>query len=659
MLDLTATFPSVAESRAALLDAIGPAPDLTLLIGPGNRGDDLILAGTRALLAGHVYRDRHHDDLRDAGGDTVLILGSGAWCRGYHRTLPPLLAIAQRRYERVIVLPSTFDTGQDRVKEALLATDAIVFARELESYARIAPLCDARLAHDGAFFLDYEPYRRAGAGTLNAFRTDRESAGARPLPDDNDDVSATAPTLDAWLERIAGAARVRTDRAHVLIASALMGKAVEYAPGSYFKVDALAATLPEGVTVERIPDPAPAPPRAHGLPPAPGRERMAAASRATAAAPAVTAGRVEVIMLSHERHAHVGAAIDSVLDSSPVTSVVVLDANSGPATRAALAGYDGRDRVEVVLADSNDGCGVGRQRMAERTDTELVLFLDDDAELMPGALERLVAELDAHPEAQAVTPLVADPDGRVIHCGGTVEHGDDVISFRLDGFGLGFDDPAVPATGVSDWAPGCGLLVRRSLLLDCPFDPAMMAYYEDNDWSLRAAAGSPGPFRRCREAVVLHHLAGREPAETPVAWADHTCRRLAAHARFLEVHGALMHSGGEELRELLDPTRAADPAAARLLLRLVTAYGADWLLAEWAAGDVGALIHRARDGRAHGDARAAADAQRIAALEAEHAWLHERHATLARVEAGGWWRLRGRLVPALALARRVRRRLVR
>lgn len=531
-------------------------------------------------------------------------------------------------------------------REVLDGSRAIVFARELESYRRIQALCDARLAHDGAFYLDYAPYRGRGDGTLNAFRTDREAAPGRTLPPGNDDISATAPSLDAWLERIASAGRVRTDRAHVLIAAALMGKPVEYAGSAYFKVDALAATLPPEADVTRLEDVPAAPRRPTPLPPAPGRDGLRALGRP---GPGFDPARVTVAILSHERPGHIAAAVASVLDTAPGVRVAILDHDSGPSTRAELAVLAEHDAVTVSLSDVNPGCGVGRQRLAEGLPSELVLFLDDDAELMPGALANLVAELDAHPGCQAVTPLVADQHGDVILCGGTIEAGADVARFTLDGYQLPADDPAVPATGPSDWVAGVGLLVRRAALLDIPFDPAMRAYYEDNDWSVRVAQRHPEPFRRCREAVVLHHLAGREPLETHLAWGDMTVRRLAAHARFLEAHGVLMHSGGEELRELLG---VDDPVAARLLLRLVSAYGPDWLLAEWAAGDLGALLTRAAGTRAE----LAGLHARLAELEAEHTWLHERHATLERVEQGGWWRLRGRLQPAVRLARRARNR---
>jgi hypothetical protein len=49
----------------------------------------------------------------------------------------------------------------------------------------------------------------------------------------------------------------------------------------------------------------------------------------------------------------------------------------------------------------------------------------------------------------------------------------------------------------------------------------------------------------------------------------------------------------------------------------------------------------------------------LAAHRDERRWLVWRHETLARVEQGGWWRLRGHLLPALRVAAWGRRTLLR
>lgn len=678
VVDLAQTT-SVEASRRALLEEIGAAPHLTFVRGPGNLGDELIWAGTRALLDGHVYHEIGIDELGRSEGELALIAGGGAWSRRYHEYMPAALAVAEQRFERVIVLPSSFEVAEDEVRAALQRSRATVFAREADSYRAIAGLCRARLAHDCAFFFPY-PQAGPGDGTLEVFRTDLEREPGADLPPGNQDISATLTRLDDWLQAIGRHARVRTDRAHVMIAAALMGRAVEYRSCSYFKVDALAATLPPGSALRRIAPggrrgghgsrvaPPPEPPHA------PVRAQLAAAARSlpAAAALATTPGggpRVCAIVLSRDRPEHVVASVRSVLASGPGVRVLVLDANSGPEARAALQRLaDAEPAVELRLGDRNLGAAGGRRLGAELAQEELVLLLDDDAELMPGALARLVCDLDAHPGAMAVTALVVGPDGRVFHFGGWPEVGGGVARFPLEGNGLPFDDPRLPPTGPCGWVPGTTALVRRQVLADVPIDPGMGAYYEDNDWCLRVARRHPEAFRRCREALSLHHLAGKRTWEPEFVRRAHAVGRLAAHAHFLRVHGVLLQMDlGVLVPELACPDGSQDLAATRLLLELVDARGVDWTLARWTAGDLAPLFDTGR-------AQALAAAER---LEAERdVWRRraqtleeERDALVDRVvaaagaheqlsgELAGAAQEHGRLLEALEAAARDRGRL--
>lgn len=60
------------------------------------------------------------------------------------------------------------------------------------------------------------------------------------MPPGNDDTSLTRLGLDHWLWTIVRRVRISTDRAHVMIAAALLGKQVEYHRNNYYKVPAIA-----------------------------------------------------------------------------------------------------------------------------------------------------------------------------------------------------------------------------------------------------------------------------------------------------------------------------------------------------------------------------------------------------------------------------------
>jgi GT2 family glycosyltransferase len=653
-------FPSLEESRARLLEAIGEAPELTFVRGEGNRGDELIWAGTRELLEDHVYREIGLEELGSATGETALIAGGGAWCRPYHELMPRVLAVAELRFERVIVLPSSYDSDDDEVRAALNRTRAVVFAREPESLRRITGLCDARLAHDCAFFFPWQDAAPAapGQGTLNAFRTDRERAGLLELPADNDDISATSPDLDAWLATISAHEHVRTDRAHVMIAAAMLGRSVEWAPSSTSKVASIAESALSGFPVRRMR----LAPRVNG-------------SRSNGARQApIRDARVTALILSRDRPDLLGQSVRSVTASG--APVLVVDNNSGPAGRAAAAGLAEADpRVCVRFSDRNLGCAGGRRLGAELVDTEYTLFLDDDAELHPGALEALVADLDEHPEAGAVTALVLEPDGSVFHFGGWIEADESMVTFTIDGGHPSATDPSLAGTGPIGWVPGTAALIRTDLLRRYPIDPGMAAYYEDNEWCYRVALDRPDAFRRCREAVVTHHFEARDYATLFVRRSD-VVERLAAYAHFLERHGRLMDVDLAALvPELRNDDGTPDREAMRLLLGLVAANGTDWLLAEWYGGGLAPLFERnaararvtelaserdaatelaeAERTRAEEAAARTAEADaRTRELAADVDLLNEE---LRKIQDGGWWRLRSRLLPVIRVASRLRR----
>ena len=240
------------ESRAKLLGALAGATDITVIRNAGNTGDQLIHAGMRQLLKEIPYREVSIWRFGAERGHTAILTGSGAWCES-HQHLPAYLPRIEQQFERVIVFPTSFDTSVPVVREVLSRTRALVFAREFTSFQQIRSLCRAEVAHDTAFFFDFDPYRRQGQGTLLAFRTDHETL-TPAVPHGNDDIAITCETLDEFLWKIAQHEVVKTDRAHVLVAAALLGKEVHFAGSNYHKVPSLAASSLSQYSVSFIPD---------------------------------------------------------------------------------------------------------------------------------------------------------------------------------------------------------------------------------------------------------------------------------------------------------------------------------------------------------------------------------------------------------------------
>jgi GT2 family glycosyltransferase len=129
---------------------------------------------------------------------------------------------------------------------------------------------------------------------------------------------------------------------------------------------------------------------------------------------------------------------------------------------------------------SNTGIALALERGAR-----LVMLLNNDATVEPGALEALVARLDERPATGLVAPLVLDASGERIWAAGGTRARREVVC-RL---GLG-DEPAdrAPSEPFEPYALiGCAMVVRREVFERVGMlDEAYFAYVEDVDFSVRA-----------------------------------------------------------------------------------------------------------------------------------------------------------------------------
>jgi GT2 family glycosyltransferase len=102
---------------------------------------------------------------------------------------------------------------------------------------------------------------------------------------------------------------------------------------------------------------------------------------------------------------HAGVPLDRV--------VVVDDGSAVPVDAGALRAASGLGaRLEVLRAPAPEGVARGRNRIAARAKGEWLLFLDDDAALLPGdALRSAVRVLEGDPAVAAVAFAQADEEG--------------------------------------------------------------------------------------------------------------------------------------------------------------------------------------------------------------------------------------------------------
>ncbi len=216
-----------------------------VLINRGNAGDGLINLAGRELLESLDIQCREFLHPAPARGDTLLIHG----CGGFGGVSTHAVQHSQAYFDcfdDIVVLPSSFDPSRPQVREFLenLPAHVTVFCRERISYELVLE-CAAHpdnigLSEDLAFFYDYSPWmEKQASGTLVCFRTDSDTAQAA-LPRCSIDVSRYGDKHDAWplMYCVSLFEEVHTDRMHVGIVAAKLGKRTYYYDNNYHKIRA-------------------------------------------------------------------------------------------------------------------------------------------------------------------------------------------------------------------------------------------------------------------------------------------------------------------------------------------------------------------------------------------------------------------------------------
>ncbi|GLU26086.1 polysaccharide pyruvyl transferase family protein [Brucella sp. NBRC 12950] len=220
----------------------------------GNLGDGLITYATMQLLDhfGINYTTHRQDERFD--GEIIFVGGGGNMVEGRYEDVAKLIW-EHRETNRVILLPQSIVGYDDIIKET--HNNLTVFCREKLSFDH----CSAaggrndriHLCQDAALYLNSKHFKQAkavGSGRLSAMRTDGESLGGE-RDQNNIDVSL-AWNGDVWTtpafvkaavlsmaEFVSQYKEVKTDRLHVAIMSALLGREVAMHPNNYFKNQAV------------------------------------------------------------------------------------------------------------------------------------------------------------------------------------------------------------------------------------------------------------------------------------------------------------------------------------------------------------------------------------------------------------------------------------
>jgi|GEM_PF-2215737 len=216
-------WPHLRQGFAPLVEElreIAAGGPLLYLPNRGNWGAALTRAATLQFFADAAIQVREVDRLglgrllrARLGGWSLAYGGGGAWAPpfdGGHRAV----GRAAPWMRRTVVLPSWYGRPVTAPRCSFWARDR---------HGSLAEVPAARFCHDLGFWLGPQPAGPPRVERGGFFRDDALAVGGARAPDLSGSGTERSP-LGPFLDRIAAAAEVHTDRIHVAIAACLLGR---------------------------------------------------------------------------------------------------------------------------------------------------------------------------------------------------------------------------------------------------------------------------------------------------------------------------------------------------------------------------------------------------------------------------------------------------
>ncbi len=229
-----------------------------------------------------------------------------------------------------------------------------------------------------------------------------------------------------------------------------------------------------------------------------------------------------IVIVNFNGGAHLGRCLASLAASPPTlsTEIVVVDNASTDGSQNQV-----RQRwpqVHLLQLTKNLGFSAGNNAGIRATTGDLVLLLNNDTIVPPGAIDRLIERLRAHPDAAVAGPRLVDVNGRLeISFGPMISPLAELRQKTLNRLydrGLPIAERYVARRAASeryvDWVSGACLLVyRRDAEAAGLFDERYFLYTEDVDFC--AAIRARGRKILFTPHSEITHLRGRSRSTVP------------------------------------------------------------------------------------------------------------------------------------------------
>ena len=234
--------------------------------------------------------------------------------------------------------------------------------------------------------------------------------------------------------------------------------------------------------------------------------------------PLLTAGvtpKLSIVIVNFNKAHLTLKSVRSVLAASISVpfEIIVVDNGSAGSEHEILKAAAGPFRL--LRLENNVFFGEGSNLGAEAARGAYVLFLNNDAFLLPGTVELLLEAFVENADCGVAGPVFYYPDGRLQEAGAFVNaYGASRQRGKADPW---FQLEALPRFDVVDYVSGACLMMRRSVFrqlggFDRVYAPA---YYEDTDLCLKVGALSLRVYLACEARCV--HIEGASSSLLPGA----------------------------------------------------------------------------------------------------------------------------------------------
>ena len=221
--------------------------------------------------------------------------------------------------------------------------------------------------------------------------------------------------------------------------------------------------------------------------------------------------QVSIVIVSYNTREDLARCLDSLHGSPPAATheIVVVDNGSTDGSADTVRRFP---NVRLIESGGNVGFARANNIGIRATVSVNLLVLNSDTIVPAGALDRLLAELDANPDVAVVGPRIVDGQGRAELSFGRMIG--PLNEFRQKRLGRGPVDELTRRRGYPDWVSAACMLVRRA---DAEavglFDERYFMYTEDVDFC--AAIRARGRKVLFAPEIEIVHLRGRSAATAP------------------------------------------------------------------------------------------------------------------------------------------------